>query len=518
MISSGPYTREARSFEKAEEYEPDTLERIRKTYTPRVDGDYVEWEIKTPAQSHLSTTIYIERTYTLHPKQLRYAKGADEKQDVLTVRDAELFQGNYGAEINQPGFALQSMMSDCHFSFDGGSVSERPSKVVPWLQQLYPDNLEPYIRGSGRAFASDARVPGMFKDTGTGTHIRMLRNRPFDGPLELTLVEPLIVSFCKPGRAALSDRGDILPNVRQFTVSMRFKDEDVRLLNLNSLLQDDRAEDRYHQVVINDVATKLHITHYRGVVPDMKTPIMDVDIRSMGIHTFHNGEPEEYETPPDVAQHFEFDFRTRPHPEYIVFWADRVWDDRRGFSDTDFSKNSLQFFGDIDSSVLQQYGKTYNTGACLVGLKLSIGTSENVLDIQGRHRLHAMTRECFPQYRAPIDARGGVVAIKFDELPWGALDNYRNSIRGVATWGFDPAKIKPENEKRTQLNNDWNEVVDEDNSPDAEGNTVYKEVDNRLGQFRASSLCNHKFELHAAFVYKNQFLDMKSNIVRHDRV
>ena len=81
MISSGPYTREARSFEKAEEYEPDTLERIRKTYTPRVDGDYVEWEIKTPAQSHLSTTIYIERTYTLHPKQLRYAIGDDEEKN-----------------------------------------------------------------------------------------------------------------------------------------------------------------------------------------------------------------------------------------------------------------------------------------------------------------------------------------------------------------------------------------------------------------------------------------------------
>ena len=113
---------------------------------------HVTFEVSAPANSHLSTVVYLEREFDVIHEYRELA--LTEHYIYGTVR-----QNEAGLYINSPGFALQNVCKKAVMNFNSASVTEEPYLFVPYYSQLYRQQLTPYVRHSGRDFGEKRGVP-----------------------------------------------------------------------------------------------------------------------------------------------------------------------------------------------------------------------------------------------------------------------------------------------------------------------------------------------------------------------
>ena len=120
----------------------DGYERVLLTTKPTVDtARRTTFTLKHPHNSHMSTVAWLERKYRV------YAWDADENTYAEIDDDTRVI-------INQPGFALQSIMENASIRFASTVINDKPHEWLPWYQRLYRQSLESCIRKSGRAFGT----------------------------------------------------------------------------------------------------------------------------------------------------------------------------------------------------------------------------------------------------------------------------------------------------------------------------------------------------------------------------
>ncbi len=135
----------------------DNYERIYATHSPVEENlGYAKFDIRSPAQSHMSTVAYLERTlefrlelrqrYVL-PKVWRPMAFDDEADGDLLL--ATTPRGPV-MMINSPGFALQNCMKRSTMIFQDCTVTDKPSEWLPMYSHLYQKSLRSHIRGSDR--------------------------------------------------------------------------------------------------------------------------------------------------------------------------------------------------------------------------------------------------------------------------------------------------------------------------------------------------------------------------------
>ena len=141
----------------------DNYERIYATHSPVEENlGYVKFDIRSPAQSHMSTVAYLERTLEFQlecdppgaahhiPVGPLFEIGGRKVFDTLTNK--------LNVRINSPGFALQNVMQRFTTSFSETTVTDEPVKWLPHYTHFFPKTLEPLVSNSGRAFLSDRNM------------------------------------------------------------------------------------------------------------------------------------------------------------------------------------------------------------------------------------------------------------------------------------------------------------------------------------------------------------------------
>ena len=119
------------------------------------DGTPIDahFEVRSPANSHLSTTMFLETTVEVQLEQ-KHPDWADHQWHAISRHMIEPPLGGpfFGIEINSPGFAIQNCVKKLTFEFNSASVENKPSEHLPFYSNLYRKSLAPYVRNSGRSF------------------------------------------------------------------------------------------------------------------------------------------------------------------------------------------------------------------------------------------------------------------------------------------------------------------------------------------------------------------------------
>ena len=217
----------------------------------------------------------------------------------------------------------------------------------------------------------------------------------------IRFVEPLAIGFCKPSPhldvGCWAKAGELIPRLKTMTIDFEWCDDmEERMFNLfrmRNYYSKKLHGDVDFQLRIVGVDTKLHCTHYRGELPGpVKLGIPDIESHVIGACVFPKDHSAEYEN----TIRFDFPYRGNPEPKFVCFFA------RRNFS-----------------TVTHQYKRTYNDGPAIIKLKLGINTQVNALRLDTadhRCRFNALTQECFPEFKAPIDEHGSFFAFPYSKL------------------------------------------------------------------------------------------------------
>ena len=109
------------------------------------------FDVKLPANSHLSTVMYLERTIDF---QIQHYNGTPINVDLdLPTAGAGSFPSSRRRiTIDSPGFSLQNNMERMEQNFQFCSVIERPHEWVPTYTHMYPKSLDKLVHASGRVF------------------------------------------------------------------------------------------------------------------------------------------------------------------------------------------------------------------------------------------------------------------------------------------------------------------------------------------------------------------------------
>ena len=225
--------------------------------------------------------------------------------------------------------------------------------------------------------------------------------------MKLRLVEPLVFGFCKPAPmvdiGCFDARGDIVPSVDKFFVSLRYSGQNDRMFNLNDMrgISVDAAVantpfESYRLNVVG-VTSTLHTMHIRNSSQDdlpRHLGLLDVVNTLLDEVSFARAAAEgvsAYATEATVSFRFEF----RDKPRWVMFHTRRM-------------------------QAPHQFERTYNDGAAITRLQLHLNTMSNVIDYYSRdyfERMNAFTSLHFKEYLPPIERRGGACVFAFSEMP-----------------------------------------------------------------------------------------------------
>ena len=109
------------------------------------------FDVKLPANSHLSTVMYLERTIDF---QIQHYNGTpiNVNLDLPTSGAGSFPSSRRRITIDSPGFSLQNNMERMEQNFQFCSVIERPHEWVPVYTHMYPKSLDRLVHASGRVF------------------------------------------------------------------------------------------------------------------------------------------------------------------------------------------------------------------------------------------------------------------------------------------------------------------------------------------------------------------------------
>ena len=153
--------RELKSFSRSHLPNPEA-QYFHKTFTPKIDTvACLEFDMRFASKSsHLSTTMFLERTFTVEPKVKnpynRYW-GYEETEDTATAGDVK-----YAVK---PGFLLQQNCENFFMNYNSSSDKNMNPNI--WLRpysKLYADQLENLCRGSGRVIRSNQQPDTVCRD------------------------------------------------------------------------------------------------------------------------------------------------------------------------------------------------------------------------------------------------------------------------------------------------------------------------------------------------------------------
>jgi len=223
----------------------------------------------------------------------------------------------------------------------------------------------------------------------------------------IRFVEPLSVGFCKPSAhvdvGCWAKSGEIIPRCERMDIHFKWCDNmNARLFNMFRMRNYFDEHDQCYKdfsLHIVDAETRLHCTHYRGVVP---TP---VKLGLPDIESFHIGNvsfPINHAVDLERTISFDFQYRANPEPKFVCFFGRRLFD-----------------------TVPNQNKRTYNQGPAIKRISIGINTQINALRLDTanqRCRFSTLTAECFPEYKPPIDERNTFFAFPYCKLNHGSFE------------------------------------------------------------------------------------------------
>ena len=235
---------------------------------------------------------------------------------------------------------------------------------------------------------------------------------------ELSFIEPLVCGLHKPGEGpqpgCWSNVGDIFPRVDRFMYQFDFEEDALARRLINVLENEDGTGELRVDLVPGYSTSKLHTVYYRGLLkPRVDLVLHDFETRNLGqAHFMAN--PLNREDHANVTVEFEFNYRTKPQPLYMIFHTVTNYQLESAFQSVPFC----------------------HQGPVIDSLTLHTNTRSRVFYYSGaaHERLELLTVNNFPQYTPMRDGFGACVVVPINKLPESVyMDPHDDTIRGKAT-------------------------------------------------------------------------------------